>query len=254
MKFIDLSGKKIGRWLVLNRAENNKFNRTMWNCICECGTTRAVQGSTLHTAKFPSCGCLKSELTSKRLKKYDTTLRDGFAKKEYQSWADAKKRCYNKNSKHYKLYGARGVVMCDEWKYNFQAFYDYMGSKPNDGQRWSLGRKDNNKNYEPGNVRWEIDEQQAKNHCLQSNNGSGTCGVAFIYRSKLNKTSVVAHIGYMVDKKKQKECREFSIQKYGLLPAFSLASSWRRDKEIELANKGIIFADTHGSERKQING
>ena len=35
-KFIDLTGQKFGRLLVLERAEN-KYGRTAWKCKCDCG-------------------------------------------------------------------------------------------------------------------------------------------------------------------------------------------------------------------------
>ena len=36
-----------------------------------------------------------------------------------------KKRCYNPNTDRYKNYGALGVIVCDEWKEDFKAFYDW---------------------------------------------------------------------------------------------------------------------------------
>jgi hypothetical protein len=35
-KFIDLTGQKFGRLMVIKRAPN-KNNRTAWLCECECG-------------------------------------------------------------------------------------------------------------------------------------------------------------------------------------------------------------------------
>lgn len=46
--------------------------------------------------------------------------------KSYKCWNDMIRRCYNKNEKSYKTYGARGVTICDEWKLfsNFKRWYD----------------------------------------------------------------------------------------------------------------------------------
>jgi len=40
----------------------------------------------------------------------------------YGIWSGIKTRCYNKNANSYKNYGAKGIVMCDEWKDNYLAF------------------------------------------------------------------------------------------------------------------------------------
>lgn len=40
-------------------------------------------------------------------------------------WHAIKYRCYNPKDPSYKHYGARGVRMCDEWKNDFVAFYNW---------------------------------------------------------------------------------------------------------------------------------
>lgn len=51
--------------------------------------------------------------------------------------------------------------MAEEWVESFEAFFAIVGERPSGG--YSLGRIDNNGNYEPGNVEWQTIEQQANN-------------------------------------------------------------------------------------------
>lgn len=91
----------------------------------------------------------------------------GFAKKggktppEYKAWDSMKSRCLNDRDASFKHYGARGIRVCEQWVKSFEAFLADVGLRPS--ARHSLGRKDNNGNYEPGNVRWETPEEQQGN-------------------------------------------------------------------------------------------
>lgn len=80
---------------------------------------------------------------------------------EYKAWAGMLDRCHCPNNQAYHWYGARGIEVCDEWKSNFRAFYDYIGPKPT--PLHSLDRINVNGNYEPGNVRWATPLEQVKN-------------------------------------------------------------------------------------------
>jgi hypothetical protein len=57
---IDLAGHKFGRWTVIKRTENVGIN-TMWLCVCECGTVKAVSGNSLKRGSTKSCGCFNDE-------------------------------------------------------------------------------------------------------------------------------------------------------------------------------------------------
>lgn len=64
-KEIDLTGKKIGRWTVIERVEDISylaFPRKTWHCICECGTHRNIPETKLinNTNKNYSCGCARN--------------------------------------------------------------------------------------------------------------------------------------------------------------------------------------------------
>lgn len=80
----------------------------------------------------------------------------------YCKWSHAKSRCYNKNNPRYKYYGARGITMCDEWRYSYRAFAEWAYDH---GYRsgMSLDRIDNDRGYQPDNCRWVPLEEQKRN-------------------------------------------------------------------------------------------
>lgn len=80
---------------------------------------------------------------------------------EHMAWVNMIHRCYNPQNKDFKYYGARGIAVCEEWQQSFDAFFAHVGPRPSN--RYTLDRKDNDGNYEPGNVRWATWYQQRAN-------------------------------------------------------------------------------------------
>lgn len=71
----------------------------------------------------------------------------------YRRWTSMKARCYNEKLICYDNYGGRGIAVCDEWKNDFVAFYNWAvnnGFKP----ELEIDRIDNDGNYEPNNCQW----------------------------------------------------------------------------------------------------
>jgi hypothetical protein len=65
MKRIILKGKKFSRLLVLK--DFIKGGRSFAKCKCDCGNESEVRSSQLTSGSTKSCGCLRNELTSKRM-------------------------------------------------------------------------------------------------------------------------------------------------------------------------------------------
>lgn len=80
----------------------------------------------------------------------------------YSIWANIKTRCYNPNDPHFERWGGRGITVCDEWKVDFQSFYDWSMSH---GYRddLTIDRIDNDKGYSPDNCRFVSVSEQNQN-------------------------------------------------------------------------------------------
>lgn len=56
--FIDLSGHRFGRLVVVSRLENLKDGRAVWLCRCDCGIIKSIRAHDLRSGQTKSCGCL----------------------------------------------------------------------------------------------------------------------------------------------------------------------------------------------------
>lgn len=87
---------------------------------------------------------------------------DKFAKDHplYLTWVKMKKRCYYARDGNFSRYGGRGITVCERWRKSFWDFVSDVGERP-PGK--TLDRKNNDGNYEPGNVRWATQSEQMQN-------------------------------------------------------------------------------------------
>lgn len=157
MSYLDLTGLRIGKLVVLKMAKDrDKQGNCMWLCQCDCGKTIIKRATALKRGIVRSCGCLILESNLVHGQAYSKK-----STSEYRVWCHIKGRCNNPMDESYERYGGRGIKMNQEWANSFQSFFDYVGKKPS--KELSLDRIDNNGNYEPGNVRWGTAEIQARN-------------------------------------------------------------------------------------------
>lgn len=162
----NLVGMKFGKLTVIEysgyETKDNGLVYHLWKCQCECGNTKISNGRNLLNGHCKSCGCIPhipKTIPWTKHHKSDTIL--------YNVWKSMKGRCYTKSNSGYEYYGARGINVCDEWKNDFNAFYEWSisnGYKDSEEYgEYTLDRIDPNGNYEPSNCRWV-------NMTVQSNN------------------------------------------------------------------------------------
>ena len=164
----DLIGKVFGRLTVIERADDyiypNGNHSAKWRCRCSCDnhTIIDVNQIDLKRGDTISCGCVSSEF----LTKLNTT--HGKSKTRLSRvWRGMLGRCYTKTAGGYKNYGERGITVCDDWRNDFQAFYDWAMANGYDENapfgECTIDRIDVNGNYEPSNCRWISNKEQQKN-------------------------------------------------------------------------------------------
>jgi hypothetical protein len=153
-------GTRFGRLVVIGDSEPhimpNGTKQSRWLCQCDCGETTVSVPSIMKSGTKQSCGCLARELSSKRLVKHG-----GTGTPEHECWLSMRKRCYDPGQRSYALYGARGIVVCDEWLNSFEQFFADMGPRPSPAH--SIEREDNDGPYAPWNCSWELFPVQCRN-------------------------------------------------------------------------------------------
>lgn len=132
-------------------------NGRLFECLCDCGKSTPVSLKSLRNAGTKSCGCLQRE-HAKRVNRSH-----GLYKSRLHSiWMNMKQRCYNINAPHYPNYGGKGVSICDQWRNDFKAFYDWAVSSGYE-DHLTIDRKDFKGDYEPSNCRWITLQEQNLN-------------------------------------------------------------------------------------------
>lgn len=162
MKSVFEIGDKYGRLTIQEYAGKAKNGSTLVKCVCDCGTEKIVRLCSLKKGEIRSCGCLAKELLIKRNKTIKYITHGQSRTRLYTIWCDMKQRCLNKNQQMFKYYGERKISICDEWKNNFNSFYDWA-MENGYADDLTIDRIDVNGNYEPSNCRWATMQQQRRN-------------------------------------------------------------------------------------------
>jgi hypothetical protein len=93
---VDITGRTFGRLYVVDRAGTDSHGRTLWRCVCSCGTHKIAASTRLRNGHTRSCGCMQREV----LERNHITIHGesaGAKRKalsgEYRAWSQAIVRC-----------------------------------------------------------------------------------------------------------------------------------------------------------------
>jgi hypothetical protein len=103
-----------------------------------------------------------------------------------------KSRCYNHNREDYAEYGAKGIIVCQEWLDKENGFINFYQWSIENGyqENLSIDRINVYGNYEPGNCRWT-------NDTIQANNKTNTIYITYKDETKtLSEWSKLLNINY----------------------------------------------------------
>lgn len=158
-KLRDLTGQVFGRLTVVQQlpTDYRPTKHARWLCQCVCGRQKEVFGFSLERGQIKSCGCYRREVQRMRKRgthgQHNTPL--------YHAWESLKQRCLNPKNPVYHRYGGRGITIDPLFIRSFEAFAKEIGFPPS--PRHTIDRRDNNKGYEPGNLRWATRAEQSEN-------------------------------------------------------------------------------------------
>jgi len=152
----DITGQRFGRPTVISRAGSNRQGKSKWKCRCDCGEEIECLAVHLRSGNTKSCGpkCrLQCEQAAQRAYRHGDAVRNNVTSL-YSCWIMMRQRCLNSKNKNYETYGG-----------NYIPFRNYVNQHlgPRPSPKHSIDRKNNEGNYEPGNLKWSTPSQQRQN-------------------------------------------------------------------------------------------
>ena len=158
------AGERNALLVAVRFSHRDKWAANYWLFKCDCGEETFQRPDFVKRGRVVSCGCYRADSASERMGSVNRThghSSGGKMSSEYNSWRNMRDRCRYPSSENWAMYGGRGITVCERWDTSFEDFLADMGPKPT--PQHTIGRSDQNGNYEPGNCKWETVPEQNRN-------------------------------------------------------------------------------------------
>ncbi len=141
----------------IGEAGRNEKGRRLCNYRCVCGKEKTILYFNVVRLNTKTCGCLRYKMTAEKLTKHGLK-----SHALYDVWCNIKRRCLDSKFPAYNDYGKRGINICNEWREDFLAFYQWA-IESGWQQGLTIERSDNEKGYCPKNCRIATMKEQCNN-------------------------------------------------------------------------------------------
>ena len=136
--------RKYGRLTIIEliSKSDSRQTRQYAKCQCECGShpilvrlENLLKPDSSSRKATKSCGCLQREKVTKH---------GAWGNPLFKVWSSMMRRCYNPHDEKYRLYGERGISVCERWHAVNNFISDMSEGYQKDLQ---IDRKNNNDGY-----------------------------------------------------------------------------------------------------------
>lgn len=113
-KRIDITNQTFGRWTVKKYiGPSPQSRRSIWECLCSCGNTGAVNSQDLRDGHSRSCGCLVIDIVRERSVKLDSGLSKLL--RQYKASARHRKFEFNLDIENFKILTSSPCHYCGQF-------------------------------------------------------------------------------------------------------------------------------------------
>lgn len=134
-------------------------------CQCSCGHVSIVNWSNLRSGKSTRCNTCARKASGVSGTRYDIGCPDKRHRRRLLGRMSAAiSRCTNTGHRQFEAYGGRGIKVFEPWLKDKNLWLHHLCSLPGwDDPVATIDRRDNDKGYEPGNLRFVTHRKQQNN-------------------------------------------------------------------------------------------